>query len=255
MIWVTNGLSDAQVEHINRHIGNSEEFVTAGGLSAYQGERALEIPEELHIDTSKPLIDEMKKWETFLESLLPVEIRVVTPLEKSWQCSCPSAGHDLHSQACVCPCTYCDSFRHCECAKGDCTCPPICNCSCPHCVHGEPNEISDKRIHDVQLQTAVYQIEDQESSGEVRLCAAPGCETPVPVGNGHGTFCDGCRSAMDWEQFKSSAQDRKRPCATGECNGEAIIGSPWGRFCYNCYLVKNRAWRKAKKARKRAQQQ
>jgi hypothetical protein len=174
MIWAGSELNDLQIEHMNRHLQNAEEFVLGRGLSSYQGERALDIPDELRIDDGKWLNKETKmKWQAYLKQVLPVEADLVMPLEKNGmvQCSCSSVGHDLHSPDCVCPCKYCCSFRDCACTETKCVCPPVCNCACLQCVHdGKPNEQPSQPT-----------------------CATEGCQNPPKGSRGRDLYCGRCQ--------------------------------------------------------------
>ena len=175
MLWIAEQISPTapQFTHINRHIRAAEDFVIAGGLSSYQGERSLDIPEELRIDDGRILKKEVQmEWETFFEQILPVVVQVIKPLGRNdmWSCSCASE-ESQHSEDCVCPCKCCDAFRHCPCILGECTCPALCNCACSHCYH-----------HD-----------KPDDEPYFRICANEECSNPAPAQRSRGRYCYQCR--------------------------------------------------------------
>ncbi|KAK3646100.1 hypothetical protein LTR56_008717 [Elasticomyces elasticus] len=255
IIWISSTLSARSplTDHIARHLTNAEEFVASQALSAYQGERALEIPREITIDTGRTWTKERKEqWTEFIQNAVPIELSIIIPLgrNETWDCSRATVIETvLVSKGTV-------TVRESAITHGEDDASRL--CATPRCTNLAPTDRKNGRFCGSCVRGKAKSKPCDDAASTVKQCIEDDCTNPAQTGGAGGKRCGPCYQKRKAAQTKtkrdSAASGSKRttmPCKTTGCTGQAEQGSAYGKFCRRCYLDRDNEKRTAKKAAKR----
>lgn len=136
VIWGPLQPDSGVLPHINRAVQNAEAFVKGSVYGNFRGPRT-DVPDIL-LNTDGSYGFEASReeaWRKWLERERGIQADRLSFrwLEGEAGHSCPCAGLE-HCNECMCSCSRCkDKKRTCPCDRNSCSCPVLCNCSCPHC--------------------------------------------------------------------------------------------------------------------------
>ena len=192
LIWCLPGKPSLLEEHIMRHATNAEAFAAAFRWTTFQGHSKIIVPEQLQAmdSTTRRFTPQLAdQWQGFLSTELSIDPQHITiqwaNFDTSIKCTCTNRGTDNHLLSCRCDCKYCAESRACDCAKGACRCPTICDCRCSHCHQGGREQICETIGCGRSTRGGRWRIcwicyaPDWREQRRGRTCDVPHCDRPV----------------------------------------------------------------------------